>query len=266
MVNHHWVTLRGDNMNTKTNFNNFDQSSTGHNIEFSLFYETENHFFDDDFTDLSGDLWLFINGHLKTEMIDKIKIELSGDQSIEQQKRTILNLIESEHYDGTIPLDDVKDILYNMKWYIDNDNYSLVDFYKDEYLTNDYDMTEKRMYEYFLESDHFEVNYNIVSIRGHSQGDYAEVLYIIEPDNTPMTADENETAEYFRQQFYDSPVYGCANINGEEYFLHEYLHDIYDWDKDGFINNFSEHHKDNIPPEALNQFFEMLPDTLDYIS
>jgi hypothetical protein len=85
----------------------------------------------------------------------------------------------------------------------------------------------------FLFIDNGEVDkddYNIskvVSIVGHSQGDYSAVIV---PTNLGYERGFN-FEEYFTNLFYNCPLYCRITVDGEEYYLDEELGYDYDTDK-----------------------------------
>jgi hypothetical protein len=100
-----------------------------------------------------------------------------------------------------------------------------------------------------------------ISVRGYSQGDYAEIAYC--PDdlkkawgNVPK---ENDLRKEFTRLFYDAPIWACFEINGEEYRYDEYMDDSYEWDREKFASIVSE--KSGIDRDVLLDF---LPDYPDY--
>lgn len=101
-----------------------------------------------------------------------------------------------------------------------------------------------------------------VSVRGYSQGDYAEVAYC--PDDLKEAwgtePNESELRKLFAQLFYDTPIYACLTIDGEEYRYDETTEDSYTWDKKAWAKVVSEQSK--VDYETI---LEMLPSAPDYL-
>lgn len=73
---------------------------------------------------------------------------------------------------------------------------------------------------------YFTVKYSVAKIKGHCQGDYAEVLY-----DPAIWTGEFDPSNYFENLFYDAPVFARVEVNGHEYYIDERMADPYRWDK-----------------------------------
>lgn len=103
---------------------------------------------------------------------------------------------------------------------------------------------------------YFTVKYNVAKIRGYCQGDYAEVLY-----DPAIWSVDFDPRDYFHNLFYDCPVYARVDIDGVEYYLDQELNDPYTWDRDEaekIVRSW------DIEESVADQVVAMLPDTLDY--
>jgi len=91
---------------------------------------------------------------------------------------------------------------------------------------------------------HFSSNKIIdyVVIRGYSQGDYAKVFFC--PGDIESVwgkkHKENDLKESFTRLFFDAPIYGVIDINGEEYF---YEFDQYNFEREKWLKNVAEQAK-----------------------
>lgn len=99
------------------------------------------------------------------------------------------------------------------------------------------------------------------AIRGYSQGDYAEVFYC--PDDIKevwgKAPTDSELNDLFTQLFYDAPVYARIEVNGDEYYYHDYADDSYKWDREKFIQGVA---KDS--GISAEEFESLVPENLDY--
>ncbi len=79
----------------------------------------------------------------------------------------------------------------------------------------------------FPEYDGAKLLVNIVEVRGYNQGDFARVVY---KEEEGFLSDKSKTKKYFEQTLFDTPVYCCIVIDGEDHFLEDV--DQYEWDLD----------------------------------
>ena len=263
--------------------NNFDQSSTGTNVEIILQYDTDHHEARESL-DLMSDGIIFYSQYGEKSLDDDTQVTLCGD-TVREQKRLAIKFITDHFFTCSFELlsfDNKREIAAHFKWYLSK-GYSILDVIKDEYIAKDgvenvmrpnrqwggsqYYTSEWHLY---LENDIFEVNYDITEIRGYSQGDYHEVLYIIDK-NLPATTNESTMRDHFCNLLYDSPVYGRIEITGngiigiEEIYIDEYLDDRYRWDKDGFVTKFKDSDTaKTIGDDVVNQVIDLLPSELEY--
>lgn len=113
--------------------------------------------------------------------------------------------------------------------------------------------------------EYFTPKYETITIRGYSQGDYAEVIFFHEDMKEYKYKDEasfiSKMSDYFTHLFYDAPVYCRLTIDNEEddpIFLDEALTDSYEWDRDLVL----QYAKDNIEHEKKAYILEWLDDNL----
>lgn len=105
-------------------------------------------------------------------------------------------------------------------------------------------------------------NIQWTSIRGYSQGDYAEIAYCPEDLEKawgkPPVASELD--DLFTRLFYDAPIFALFEIDGEEYCYDEVMPDSYEWEREKFASIVSE--KSGIAREVLLDFLPQYPDYL----
>ena len=99
-------------------------------------------------------------------------------------------------------------------------------------------------------------DFEIYETRGYCQRDFADVL-IKSTDNK----------EYINHLFWDSPVYCCVEINGEQFF-YDVIEDVdfYDWDKEKMIDYVvNAVNVDDDKKEYIKQTLsDLLPDYPNY--
>jgi hypothetical protein len=195
--------------------NNFNQSSTGENVEFSVFYDTDNaqHYFKDFLEGADG---------TQVEHIHK-DIYLLGDSSKPYYKKSTLNKMTKA---ALIELDQDYELLCP---------YNYNDTTKQELVSALSEVTIKRYYEYLCKMhswyelrDHFTHDFHIS--RGYSQGD---LVYVIAIDGF---YDGQEA--YLDKLFWGTPLYAQIYINDEPIIgdSYEIFGDEYSYDKDKLIN------------------------------
>lgn len=235
--------------------NNFDQSSTGVNVEFSGCYNTY----------LSQDEF--------NENFEILRYSSYSDNSLSvfTDYGTFSNL--SPEFTSDKPM---KEILWQLFGSIYN-SYSfenLKDFieYLHNYADRIRDITVSDIVE-ILEEDHdiyndldvfedcyLKPNFEIIGINGYSQGDHAEVILFDDVKNS--FGDGFNFAELFRNYFYDAPVYACLTVNNKDYYLDEFLATSYEWNKDKALEVlFKNYEFSDIEKREIEK---VVPDALDY--
>jgi hypothetical protein len=255
--------------------NNYDKSSTGINIELHVSYDSSlaQFEFNENFTHManattrygSKDVYYYIdNGNIALDDV-RDNVELKGDT---QAMRSWLKEIRDFNNEEVPGFDT---------WGRD----TLVREVKNELgfldampsLGNYEDLNHEYLDAYNLElypKDEIER----VSIRGYSQGDYAEIIVNV----TALKAawgtegiDLDSIKWDFTHYFYDSPLCGCIKINDTEYFydLDRYAFERGDWiDKTVKAYSFliyGEDSADNDTIKYVRDFLESnIPETPSY--
>lgn len=148
----------------------------------------------------------------------------------------------------------VRDIVSECKQYYDgNWKDYLSDVLEDHYKISDMFDDEER-------PDIGKFKYDVVSVRGYSQGDYAEVMF----DASRWNGDSSAAQRHFERLFYDSPVYARLEVDGEEYYLDELMEDVYEWDRDEIIKIIEEKWSD-LDINVRNWVYINLPEYPEYI-
>lgn len=242
-------------MSTK---NNFDISSTGTDIEVSVFRDTDRsqRDFDDNIKMLrhSGYSTTSIGYYVDNGNVpdhDEIKFIVKGNKKdllkfvlaegnyyakneITKMKKAELQeaAIDSLGYHEKISLLTLEDInKYNLK----DSNLELI--------------ADKAL--------------ECVNITGYSQGDYAKVWYCPEDlqkawGNAP---DKEKLKEEFTHYFYDAPVYGEVIINGKEYHYSDMPeYQDYEWEGDKFAAYVAK--ESGVDVETIKKLLPKHPDYL----
>jgi hypothetical protein len=235
---------------------NFDQSSTGLNIELSIFKDTDQ------------------SGRDFKECVNII-------QQCGYRQYTIAAYTDFGNIDPDFDFNDPsnydftkKDLIAAMKkvniWDQETAKYKgydlykatkqeLIDFAKEEY--NYSDFAE------FLEN--FTPNFIKISTRGNCQGDFAEVIfskkviaYLEKECNKPFSELLPALETTIDNLFWDSPIYARLTVNGEEYYLDGLLPDLYDYDRDLIADRFIKVYGCLFSSENLKIIVDFLSDNL----
>jgi hypothetical protein len=239
--------------------NNFDKSSTGTNIEVSVFRgsDTSQRDFDDNIKMLqhSGYSTSAVGYYIDSGNVpddDSIKFIVKG------KKADILKLVLTEgRYYSEAEVKALKkaDLQEAALEALDNgEKVTLLNFdYLNKYLARDYPALEL-VTDKPIES---------VDIHGYRQGDYAKVWYCPADlqaawGNAP---DKEKLKEEFTHYFYDAPIYAVVTINGTEYnYWDQPEYDSYDWDGDKFAEYVAK--ESGVPVKEIKA---LLPDQPDYV-
>jgi hypothetical protein len=237
--------------------NNFDQSSSGYNIELSAFYDNDasRRLFDDMFTCVSRDSFSLLNCRYRGVNIYAYDLPSSFelfdlDNWIMPTKMVLHDLILNNLFNGckgsmnTETKDQFSKSSYQLT------KCQLIEFLKDTY--------QEDLQAFIVE--HLTPKFTIVASRGYSQGDYAEVIYFKEDFNTNDSLD-------FDQELWSSPIYARFTVNDEEFYIDELLKDQYDYDQDEFeqvITSLINKSDFNDKELIINQIISMIPSELEY--
>lgn len=235
--------------------NNFDQSSSGINLELSCFFDADlaRYDFDDSFIKLQNDIWLFVNhGNVSKDFslsdfnnYQVTKAELQ--KAIKDQYNDYMCLLEESQYYmektfTSLNKDELQELIGNILY----SEFEIIDFLQ-KYFTPKFDQ---------------------VASRGSCQGDLVEV--IISQDYWKTHGIERtdravkDLSGYIDQLFWSSPIYCRFDIDSEEYFLDEYLKDVYTYNKDLIIEKFKKDLQHEKKEYILSWLDENLPEYPDF--
>ena len=225
--------------------NNFDQSSSGINLELSCFRDCHR-----SAMDFEESFHIIQHGGYRTNTI-AVYTEygnVRGDFSFDDPNQYRFTAKEfrqafAASYDTELSQH------YFSKPFSKLTKAELVEFLE----CSTYDSSERA--EFY--QDNFTPIYSIIETRGYSQGDYAEVIITrqfkewLKENGRTFEQSEADLSDTIDHLFWDAPIY-CRLIidGGNEFYIDELLADLYDWDKDKVlakINEALEHeHKDYI--------------------
>ena len=104
-------------------------------------------------------------------------------------------------------------------------------------------------YQQFLVST-FDKKFEVIAIRGYSQGDYAEIIFTEELIKGYNFEDKEKflsmMSDHFTNLFYDQPLYCRLEVDDQEYYLDDFQNDQYTWDKSEIVeqaNKIIDHDK-----------------------
>lgn len=230
-----------------TTRNNFDTSSTGVNIECSVFYDLDRARmdFEENFKILqhsgyrtSSVLYYIDNGNVTDD--DKIKFTVKGEKAA---KIKALSDWHDETDLETWPDDDLNSEI------ISRYEVNLIDYAEDKLIT--------------VDGLEFAPNKTLVitSSQGYSQGDYSRIIYC--PDDLEKAwgnkPDENALQKTFDHLLWDSPIYARFEINGDEFNIYDMPeHDDYDFNREKFLAWVAE--KSGVAVDTLSALCPKNPD------
>lgn len=184
--------------------NNYDQSSSGENIELHVQYDTDlARIYFEDFEreavriNLGGrDNYLFLLGDSSAPFFTKSKLQRMKRADLLE----LCEMYEVGFFDDATKSEMIDELVH----------VSIKRHY--EYLATDYSwnrIQENITHEYYV-------------TRGYNQGDAALIVSINDPIDK----------SYIDHIFWDCPVYIRAEIDGVEFYEDSFLDDVYDYDKD----------------------------------
>ena len=264
--------------------NNFDKSSSGIDIEASVFhdslmsYENFRENFEEADSSFGKDLWVYTNfGNIYYQLRKKWNIP-------EDRKLSMKDLIGYIDYDDLFEIDWTTVSKKTLgKWILDNyrDDLRMTKGEMEDYvydaLKDDYSNLE-----YFEEQlDKLGVKYKkkfeVISVRGYSQGDYGEVLVLIDElrsmwgtnesiSNEELLRDIQKESEHY---FYDAPMCVRVVVNGQDYYSEKFdgMYEIWgelQYSKEEVIDEFVQ--MIDIEDKALlkEELDKVIPEKLEY--
>lgn len=222
--------------------NNFDNSSSGVNIECAAFYDTDRSRYDFEenfkviqFSGYRTTSVLYYVGNGNVPDNDDISFSVKGKKSAKvDYLATELNYTKKEI----------------RSWDIDTIDTEILGQYEDVNLIN---YARDRMPD-APNGLEFVPNKNLITVAscGHSQGDYAVIIYC--PDDLKKTwgnePKQNELQRLFNHYLWDAPIFALFTINDVEYRYDDMPdYDEYKWERDKFLKYVSE--QSGVPIDTL---------------
>ena len=240
--------------------NNFDQSSSGVNLELDIYYDTllsQDLFYEcfikaDKSDQYGGDsVWIYVDhGNIG-------KIDLTDPSSYEFTKKDLLTaLLEKWHKD---------DLDQTSKNYFDKPLSKLT---KNELFLLVYEMEEIIVDTVDFYCEHLQTKFETVAIRGFCQGDYAEIIvpdyYFDEMGTEKPNSVEDFFYDAFVNYFYRAPFYALLTIDGNSFNFLDYINEWYDYDKGELLQAATENLDDDNKELILSWLVDNLPEQPDY--
>lgn len=190
--------------------NTFDCSSTGTNIEFTIFWDLDYSriLFDDELQKANFAKDTFVDKNVFIEGTAFEDIPLHSEKLWEGMNKE--DLIQS-----LIPEGELEKAMHPL---------SLQDLIE-HYIETMYYGDEEYIFKDFKEK--FEFSLDIVYCSGYYQGDYAEVI----TDLTLFGGDYSKAKRYYENILFGTPLHCRLTVNEEEYYIQDHLKDLYYYDK-----------------------------------
>ena len=220
-----------------TAYNNYDQSSTGIDVELTIFYNRDQAY---------NELEDFIQDSQVLTLRDRRGrldyIALAPDLG---EKQWTVSALESMSESELIEL--VQLVVFDTGYY----------FTKQEMVKELRHVTKAE----YLKAVHTHTSYRDLpytyTVNGYSQGDACRVYDMYPQGKSPYDR------EYIHHLLWDTPIYGMLQVNGEEYYIDEYLEDMYEYNPEALLRNLAE--RTELSPEALQEIAAILPTHLEYL-
>lgn len=233
--------------------NNYDTSSTGVNIEVSAFHDCHlsQAYFDESFHVLRHSGYRENALFIYTEGDDGVPTDLEELYSHygHNHKDLFKSIIERD-----LPCEREALGLYRHymgKSLRNSTAQDVREFANNFYIAEDYETWR---------NENLTPLFTIITTRGYSQGDYAEVIV---PDCLGIK-DIDALRTSIHHLVWDAPIHCRVVIDGEEYHLEEAL-DGYNWDADLVVEYLNGHLEHERKEAVLTWLSENLPAHLDYL-
>lgn len=237
--------------------NNFDQSSSGVNLELVCFRDNDiAHIeFSENFQRLDHIADRF-GGNSVFAYLDWGNIAEIDPSSLDAYNYTKADLLSIFDSDKAMKEECA---YYNDKPFSKCTKAELVDYLESELPSDE---------SYELYSKHLSPKFEVVEIRGYSQGDYAEIIV---PDHFWTDAGIEKPAvvqayfeDMFTNLFCDAPIYCRLDIDGIEFYFDEYIQDRYHYDKEELLAIAEKHITHDKKAYILEWLADNLPEYPDY--
>lgn len=236
--------------------NNFDQSSSGLNLELSVFW------------DLDQARWLFDENFQRIEKSDMLEyieygninqsFDLGSWDNFTFTKKDIIEALKKDSQAEF--LNDESKRLFDKP--LQRLTKSELTEFCDNWLYYKADI-------YTFQSENLKPNYYKICSRGHCQGDYCEIIltkkyidYITKECNKPFGKLLPSLQKEINHLLWDQPIYGRLLVNDNEYYLDELCEDLYTYDKDRLIAQFTKVYNNEFSKDDLKIIVDFLDENL----
>lgn len=228
--------------------NNFDSSSSGVNVEVNVYMaEIDAQYrFDENFDEFCTDV---------LQYCDWRNLEILGNDelfTINPKKVTKKDVIYALEYlqgycDDSMLKDDLIDELMNLNF---------CDLYAPTWSRNKsvFDLIDVKC------------NFEIVRSSGYSQGDVKDVIIphkFVDVWGCKKSNMMNGLQDEIDNLLWNTPINGEIIVDGNDYFITEYMDSDYEWDADAVLESFKSTH-DDFDSVVFEEIEKLLPTEIDY--
>lgn len=245
------------------NTNNFDTSSTGLNLELSIYWDSviATHYFEESFnilhhSTIKQNSVLVFNQYGNFDFSD---FDLSDLDNYTCNKTELIALIKECFYYDDVILQQSHDL---MKHSLNkSDNQDLIDFVQDT-MKSHFCLSD--IIEYYQEF--FTPTYKLIHSFGHSQGHYSVVILpkkLLDCYRADNKAESDQMIVDCLQKdidhlLWDAPLFAKLTIDDDDIYLDEFQDDSYSYNKEKTIKFI----KDNLEHEGLDYIINWLSENL----
>lgn len=227
-------------------------------------FDLSRHWFNENFKSLSYEGFSLLNDrYFKVNIFQFIdygndaELDLYDAENYKFTKADIDSYLHSiENHDG---------LLESSQYYFDK-TYSKLN--KEELLELIDNISHEGRSDFLLNLPENQRLYEVVSVRGYCQGDYAEIVIsnkLIESFNfDDLEAWLDSMGEYFTNLFYSSPVYASLEYDDQELFFHEFMGDQYNYDEGELLSIADQQIEHDQKAYILEWLKENLPSEPSY--
>lgn len=252
--------------------NNFDQSSSGVNLELNVSFDADraNHDFEVNFHVLQ------YNSYRQNSVLvfsqfgnfDVTEFALTGLNNYKIEALTTKQIFKAfynyqyptniDHDLKCLDFTCIKELMQNLQ--IENlntlDQSEILEAIETDLYCDD-------SFQEFLKAT-FTCNYLVMESRGYSQGDYAQIIIpaqVLESykDQT-LEQIENTLQGVIDHLLWDQPLYARLTIDEEEFYIDEHLKDEYQYDQDEIKQILTDHLEHEQKEFIINWVVDNLPD------
>ena len=252
--------------------NNFDQSSSGVNLELNISFDADRARmdFEESFHILQHSahrqtsVLVFnqfgnfdVTGFTLTDLDNYHIAELSTKQIFKafynyQYPTDIDHDLKCSYFEG------IKELLQNLQI----ENLNTLD--QSEILEAiETDLYCDQSFQEFLKNT-FTCNYLIIDSRGYSQGDYSQIIIpaqvLLSYKDQTLEQIENNLQDFIDHLLWDQPLYARLTIDDEEFYIDEHLKNEYEYDQDEIKQILTDHLEHEQKDYIIDWVVDNMPD------